>query len=56
VTARLIRGRVLSFGGPAAEDGHTVIEDGAVRVRDGLIEAVGAWAVSYTHLTLPTKA
>jgi guanine deaminase len=43
MTARLLRGRVVSFDGAGAEDGTTHIEDGAVLVRDGLIAAVGEW-------------
>jgi len=43
-TARVIRGRVLSFTGDPAESGsraYSLIENGAVHVNGGLIEAVG---------------
>ncbi len=43
-TARVIRGRVLSFTGDPAESGsraYSLIENGAVLVNGGLIEAVG---------------
>jgi guanine deaminase len=42
--ARIIRGRVLSFTDDPAESGslaHSLIDDGAVLVTNGLIEAVG---------------
>ena len=42
--ARVIRGRILSFTGDPAESGsraHSLIDDGAVLVAGGLIEAVG---------------
>ena len=44
-TARVIRGRVLSFTDDPAESGsraYSYIQDGAVLVAGGLIEAVGA--------------
>jgi guanine deaminase len=44
VNARVIRGRVLSFAGDPAPSGsraYSVIDDGAVLVAGGLIEAVG---------------
>lgn len=43
---QLIRGRVLDFHADPAvtEDNHRYIEDGAILVRDGLIEAVGEYA------------
>jgi len=43
-TARIIRGRVLSFTGDPAESGsraYSLIDNGAVLVNGGLIEAVG---------------
>ena len=50
-------------GDPFAEDPAAALaEDGALLVRDGVIRARGSLAelraapVSYTHLTLPTKA
>lgn len=43
---QLIRGRVLDFHADPAEteDNHRYIEDGAILVRDGLIQAVGEYA------------
>ena len=43
---QLIRGRVLDFHADPAEteDNHRYIEDGAILIRDGLIQAVGEYA------------
>jgi guanine deaminase len=50
--ARIIRGRVLSFTGDPAESGsraYTLIDDGAVLVANGLIEAVGEARDIFEH-------
>ena len=44
MTARVIRGRIFSFTDDPAESGsraYSLIEDGAILVAGGLIEAVG---------------
>ena len=38
---RVVRGRILTFDGPAVEDGHRLLQDGAIAVSRGLIAAVG---------------
>ena len=46
MTKTLLRGRVLSFHADPAEseDNHRYIEDGAIRIVDGVIAAVGPYA------------